>query len=221
MAKKARLPINPTPATQRPAWIGFAVTGLIAAVCGAAIATSIRPHAAPPKPAPVAAAPPAQTPPQTTPSPDPATNTMPTPDLILDLPPAQVALNLGNWSYDRKNWNAAIVYYNEAVKRGFGNNSDVLTDLGNAYRFSNQPQKALGEYFLAQQKNPAHETSLFNQGGVYADDLGDTAKAIDVWKRYLQRYPTGQRREEAKHLIEITEAHPGINTSNAPAPSAQ
>jgi tetratricopeptide (TPR) repeat protein len=229
MAKKARLPINPAPVQQRPAWIGFAVTGLIAAACGAAISASILPKAAPPKAAPVAAiapvAPTPASPPATAPvssaDTSAAGNTMPTPDLILDLPPAKAALNLGNWSYDHKNWPAAIAYYTEAVKRGFGDNPDVLTDLGNAYRFSGQPQKALAQYFLAQQRQPSHETSLFNEGGVYANDLNDPKKAIDVWKQYLTRFPKGIHHEDAAHLIELTEAHSGANTSNAPAAPTQ
>ncbi|MEO7716816.1 MAG: tetratricopeptide repeat protein [Capsulimonas sp.] len=230
MAKKARLPINPTPTQQRPAWIGFAVTGLIAAACGAAISASVLPRAASPKPTSPAAVAPAATTPPTPPATAPvsgadtnatAGNTMPTPDLILDLPPAKAALNLGNWSYDHKNWPAAIAYYTEAVKRGFGGNPDVLTDLGNAYRFAGQPQKALAQYFLAQQKQPSHETSLFNQGDVYANDLGDPKKAIDVWKQYLKRFPNGVHHEDAAHLIELTEAHSSMDKGGAPGTSAQ
>ncbi|MCW3058845.1 MAG: Tetratricopeptide repeat protein [Capsulimonas sp.] len=225
MAKKARLPINPAPVQQRPAWIGFAVTGLIAAACGAAISASILPKAAPPKAAPVAAiAPVAPTPPAApaaeTNAPAQTAAGMPPPQLVMDLPPAKIALNMGNWSYDQKNWQIAIAYYQEAIQRGL-NSPDVLTDLGNAYRFSGQPQKALNQYFLAQKKNPAHETSLYNQGDVYASDLGDAKKGVAIWKEYLTKFPNGVHHEQAAHWIEITEAHSGANTSNAPAAPTQ
>ena len=222
MAKKARLPINPKPAPQRPAWIGFAVTALVAGVCGAVIAASIHPRAAP-KAALIVSPASVVTPPIAAPvdaTAQTASSIVPPPELILDLPPAKAALNLGNWSYDHKNWTAAIVYYQEAVKRGF-DNPDVLTDMGNAYRFSNQPQQAIAQYELAQRKNPQHENSLFNEGGVYANSLGDAKKAIEIWNQYLQRFPNGGHRVEALQLIDETKAHSGMNAGNAPAAAAQ
>lgn len=90
--------------------------------------------------------------------------------------------------------------YEEAIAGGL-DNADVRTDLGNCYRFLEQPQKALEQYRRAQKENPQHEQSLFNQGGLFAFSLHDNARAIAKWREYLQRFPHGATVTEARKLI--------------------
>lgn len=113
---------------------------------------------------------------------------------------AQIALSKGNTFYDGRNWSQAALQYEQAIAGGL-DNADVRTDLGNAYRFLDQPQKALEQYQRAQKKNPQHEQSLFNQGGLYAFSLKDNARAIAKWREYLQRFPQGATVAEARQLI--------------------
>jgi len=79
------------------------------------------------------------------------------PPLDTSLSPAQTAVVSGNWYYDRKNWARAIEAYEKAIALG-ADNSDVRTDLGNAYRFSDRPQKALQQYEVAQKQNLSTKT---------------------------------------------------------------
>lgn len=119
----------------------------------------------------------------------------------------QAALTLGNWYYDHERWPVAIAQYQKAIAGGL-DNPNVRTDLGNCFRFSDQPQKALQQYLLAQKQNPQHEQSFFNQGGLYATSLKNPTKAVAVWREYLRRFPQGQSVNEARQLIARFESQP-------------
>lgn len=107
---------------------------------------------------------------------------------------------LGNWHYDRQRWTEAIERYDAAIRLGL-DNADVRTGLGNCYRFLGQPQKALELYQSAQRQNPQHEQSLFNQAGLYAEMLHDTAKAKVVAREFIARFPAGSGAESARKLL--------------------
>lgn len=116
------------------------------------------------------------------------------------LPPADAARTLADWNYDRQNWPHAIDHYQEAIARGV-DNPDVRTDLGNCFRFTGQPQKALEQYRIAQTQNPQHENSLFNQAGLFAEVLHDDQQALAVAREFLVRFPQSERAESARQLI--------------------
>jgi len=99
-----------------------------------------------------------------------------------------------------QNWPRAIEAYEKAIALG-ADNSDVRTDLGNAYRFSDRPQKALEQYEIAQKQNPRHENSLFNQGGLYAFSLNQPEKALEIWREYLARFPQSPNASKTRELI--------------------
>jgi tetratricopeptide (TPR) repeat protein len=127
------------------------------------------------------------------------------PPLNTRLSSAQAAVASGNSYYDRKNWPRAIEAYEKAIALGT-DNSDVRTDLGNAYRFSDQPQKALEQYEIAQKQDPQHENSLFNQGGLYAFSLNQPEKALEIWREYLARFPQSPNAPKTRDLISEVEA---------------
>ena len=188
----------------------IAVTAVVAALAGAGIAGSISATrtGVTPKPAHSPAAPtPAVSPPApgaagVIPGSQPQASSVvdvPPPGMLLDLPPAKIAVNMGNWSYDHKDFAPAVVYYREAIRRGF-DNPDIRTDLGNAYRFTGDLRTALTQYEIAQKQSPKHENSLFNQGACYLS-LGDAKKAVATWQDYLARFPSGEHRTSAEELI--------------------
>ena len=116
------------------------------------------------------------------------------------LPPAEAARTLANWNYDRQNWSHAIEHYEEAIAKG-ADTPDVRTDLGNCYRFSGQPQKALEQYQLAQKQNPQHENSLFNQISLYADFLHDKERALAAGQEFLARFPQSPQAATARQIL--------------------
>ena len=123
-----------------------------------------------------------------------------TPPSVEQLPPAQAAVTLGNWNYDRKNRPHAIEHYEQAIALG-EDNADVRTDLGNCYRFLGQPQKALELYQAAQRQNSQHEHSLFNQAGLYAEVLNEPAKAVATAQEFVRRFPQSSGATAAREMV--------------------
>jgi len=121
------------------------------------------------------------------------------PDLS-QMSPAEGALSLGNWNYDHKAWQQAIDAYQHTISLGL-DNADVRTDLGNAFRFSGEPQKALGQYQAARKLNPQHENSLCNMAALYSQVLNDPVNAVAVWREYLRLFPNGEKASVAKQVI--------------------
>jgi tetratricopeptide (TPR) repeat protein len=130
-----------------------------------------------------------------------------TPPVVEHLTPAQAAVTLGNWHYDRQRWTQAIEQYEAAIQLGL-DNADVRTDLGNCYRFLGQPRKALELYQAAQRQNPQHEHSLFNQAGLYAEVLNEPAKAAATAREFIQRFPQSSGASAAQQLIARLEGKP-------------
>ena len=119
---------------------------------------------------------------------------------VSNLAPPDAERALADWNYDRQNWPHAIEHYQQAIARG-ADNPDVRTDLGNCFRFSGSPQKALEQYKIAQTQNPKHENSLFNQAGLFAEVLHNDQEALAVAQEFLTRFPQSPRAEAARQLI--------------------
>ena len=124
----------------------------------------------------------------------------PAPPSVAGLSPAVAALTLGNYHYDLQQWPQAMAQYRVAIGKGL-DNPNVRTDLGNALRFADQPERALEQYQIAQKQNPRHEQSLFNQGGLWAQSLKNPAKGVAAWRAYLRRFPQGASAAQARQFI--------------------
>ena len=132
---------------------------------------------------------------------------------------ADGAVALGNQAYDQQHWTAAIAAYQRAIALG-RDTPDVRTDLGNAYRFSGDPHKALEEYEIAQRQNPNHEQSLFNQGALYVQSLGDPITGAAKWREFVARFPSSPTAAEARRLLAQFESQFGtpMKSTTSPAP---
>ena len=164
---------------RREAPWNFVLTVLVSAAMGAAITwmfTSQR-SASSARPTPVSQSGPSIT--------DAAPN-------IAGLPAGQAALVQGNFAYDHQRWPEAVRRYQEAIGSGI-DNADVHTDLGNALRFSGQPEEALNQYTIAQRINPQHENSLFNQISLFIETLNQPVRAIPVCEEFIRRFPSSDK----------------------------
>ncbi|HST31818.1 MAG TPA: tetratricopeptide repeat protein, partial [Chthoniobacterales bacterium] len=99
---------------------------------------------------------------------------------------------LGNFAYDHQRWSEAIRRYQEAIASGI-DTADLHTDLGNAFRFSGQPQQALSEYEVAQRLNPRHENSLFNQISLFTESLNQPQRAIPIAEEFIRHFPNSDK----------------------------
>ncbi|HZE12455.1 MAG TPA: tetratricopeptide repeat protein, partial [Chthoniobacterales bacterium] len=115
---------------------------------------------------------------------------------------ADAAIVRGNQAYDHQQWAEAIREYQDALAQG-RDNPDVRTDLGNAFRFSGQPEKALEQYTIAQRQNPQHENSLFNQIGLFMEVMHDPNRAIPVCEDFLRRFPNSEKVPRVREQLQI------------------
>jgi tetratricopeptide (TPR) repeat protein len=107
---------------------------------------------------------------------------------ISGMDPKTAALTLANWSFDQKAWSEAISQYQKAITLG-SDNPDVRTDLGSAYRFSGQFEKAIEQYQIANRQNPQHENSVFNLASLYLQNLRQPDKAIALLEDFEHKFP--------------------------------
>jgi tetratricopeptide (TPR) repeat protein len=110
----------------------------------------------------------------------------------------------GNLLFDHGMMDRAAEYYKEALEIG-GENPNVLTDLGVAYRRMGQPEKAVEYFRRAQKADPDHEVSALNLGIVLFHDLQDTQGALEAWRRYLGTNPQGERADMIRQVVQQLE----------------
>ena len=120
---------------------------------------------------------------------------------VSGLSPADAAVVRGNQAYDHQQWADAIREYQDAIAKG-RDNPDVRTDLGNALRFSGQPEKALEQYTIAQRQNPQHENSLFNQIGLFIEVMHNPIRAIPVCEEFIRRFPASDKTPRVKEQLQ-------------------
>jgi tetratricopeptide (TPR) repeat protein len=113
---------------------------------------------------------------------------------------ADAAVVRGNMAYDHQQWADAVREYQDAIAKG-RDNADVRTDLGNAFRFSGQPDKALEQYTIAQRQNPQHENSLFNQIALFMEVMHDPIRAIPVCEEFIRRFPNSEKVSDVKEKL--------------------
>lgn len=126
------------------------------------------------------------------------------PDLS-GMSPVDAAVTRGNFAYDHQQWTDAIREYQSAIANG-RDNADVRTDLGNAFRFSGQPEKALEQYTIAQRQNPQHENSLFNEIGLFMEVLHDPIRAVPLCEEFIRRFPTSEKIPRVKEQLALAKS---------------
>lgn len=105
---------------------------------------------------------------------------------------SDAAVALGNFAYDHQRWPEAIRRYQEAIAGGV-DTADIHTDLGNAFRFSGQPEQALSQYTIAQKLDPQHQNSLFNQISLFTEVLNEPGRAIPICEEFIRRFPSSDK----------------------------
>jgi tetratricopeptide (TPR) repeat protein len=133
--------------------------------------------------------------------PSPQNNQAPLSPDVSKLSVADAAVVRGNQAYDHEQWTDAINHYQEAIAKG-RDNPDVRTDLGNAFRFSAQPEKALEQYTIAQRQDPQHEHSLYNQIGLFMEVMHDPIRAIPVCEEFIKRFPNSPNVSHVKEQLQ-------------------
>ena len=119
--------------------------------------------------------------------------------------------------FDSARYAEAVRWY-EAALAIDPKNVDASTDLGIAYYYSNQADRALAQFDRSLAVNPRHSKTLLNMGIVRAFAKEDVAGATAAWQRALDvAEPGSPEAITARRLLDGIRAHKGSGTTGPAA----
>jgi tetratricopeptide (TPR) repeat protein len=121
-------------------------------------------------------------------------------------------VQLANMYFDAERYQDAVDWYQQALAI---NPKDInaSTDLGIAYYYMNQPDRALAQFDTSLKIDPKHAKTLLNVGIVRALAKQDLRGAAEAWKKALDAAPPGSDEAKAAQqaLDGVKAAHPDID----------
>ena len=123
---------------------------------------------------------------------------------------------LGNMYFDAERFTDAVRWYEDALRID-AKNVNVSTDLGVAYYYTNQPDKALAQFDRSLKIDPKHTKTMLNMGIVRAFGKQDLAGAQEAWQQILELAPDSPEGQAAKRALDsLRSAHPPGETGQKP-----
>lgn len=123
---------------------------------------------------------------------------------------AATRVELGDMYFDAGRFSEAVDWYQQALKIQ-PRNVNVSTDLGIAYYYLNDPDKALAQFDRSLAIEPTHAKTLLNIGIVRAFGKQDLKGAADVWQKILTVAPASEEARAAKQALDgLRSAHPEL-----------
>jgi cytochrome c-type biogenesis protein CcmH/NrfG len=115
-------------------------------------------------------------------------------------------VKLGNVYYDGQQFQDAIQYYERAVAI-HPENVDVRTDMGTAYWYTGNADKAIAAMETSLKYRPGHPQSLFNLGWVRWQGKSDPQGAVAAWEQLLKANPDYPQRQQVEQYIAKAKEH--------------
>lgn len=115
-------------------------------------------------------------------------------------------VKLGNVYYDGQQYPSAIQYYEKALAI-HPENPDVRTDMGTAYWYTGNADKAIAEMETSLKYQAGHPQSLFNLGWVRWQGKGDAKGAVEAWEKLLKVNPNYPQKEQVEQYIAKAKEH--------------
>ena len=115
-------------------------------------------------------------------------------------------IKLGNVYYDGQQFQNAIHYYERAVAI-HPENVDVRTDMGTAYWYTGNADKAIAAMEMSLKYRPGHPQTLFNLGWVRWQGKNDPQGAVAAWEQLLQTNPDYPQRQQVEQYIAKAKEH--------------
>jgi cytochrome c-type biogenesis protein CcmH/NrfG len=115
-------------------------------------------------------------------------------------------VKLGNVFYDGQQYTSAIQYYERALAI-HPDNPDVRTDMGTAYWYTGDADKALAAMETSLKYRPGHPQTLFNLGWVRWQGKGDAKGAVEAWQELLKANPEYPQKEQVEQYIAKAKEH--------------
>ena len=116
---------------------------------------------------------------------------------------------LGDLYFDAERFDDAVKWYEEAFKLS-ANDVRVSTQLGMAYYYTNQTDRALQQLDRSAKIDPKHAETWLNIGFVRAFGKQDLSGAEEAWQQVVKIAPEGPEGQAAKRALEsLRSAHAG------------
>jgi cytochrome c-type biogenesis protein CcmH/NrfG len=115
-------------------------------------------------------------------------------------------VKLGDLFYDGQQFPSAIQYYERAVAI-HPENPDVRTDMGTAYWYTGNADKALAAMETSLKYRPGHPQTLFNLGWVRWQGKQDPKGAIAAWQQLLKANPNYPQKQQVEQYIAKAKEH--------------
>jgi cytochrome c-type biogenesis protein CcmH/NrfG len=115
-------------------------------------------------------------------------------------------VKLGNLFYDAQQYPDAIQYYERALVI-HPENPDVRTDMGTAYWYAGNADKALAAMQTSLKYRPGHPQTLFNLGWVRWQGKQDPKGAIEAWQQLLKSNPDYPQKQQVEQYIAKAKEH--------------
>jgi Tfp pilus assembly protein PilF len=123
---------------------------------------------------------------------------------------AVTRVQLGNMYFDAGKFQEAANWYEQALKI-HPNDVNASTDLGIAYYYMNQPDRALAQFDRSLGMQADHAKTLLNIGIVRAFGKQDLKGAAEVWQKLLEVAPSSEEARAARQgLDSLRSAHPEV-----------
>jgi len=115
-------------------------------------------------------------------------------------------VKLGNLFYDGQQFPSAIQYYERALAI-HPDNPDVRTDMGTAYWYTGNADKAIAAMETSLKYRPGHPQTLFNLGWVRWQGKQDPKGAIEAWQQLLKTNPDYPQKQQVEQYIAKAKEH--------------
>jgi cytochrome c-type biogenesis protein CcmH/NrfG len=115
-------------------------------------------------------------------------------------------VKLGNLYYDGQQFPNAIQYYERALVI-HPENPDVRTDMGTAYWYLGNADKAVAAMETSLKYRPGHPQTLFNLGWVRWQGKADAKGAVEAWQQLLKANPDYPQKEQVEQYIAKAKEH--------------
>ena len=113
---------------------------------------------------------------------------------------------VGNLYYDAQQYPIAADYYARAL-RSKPADAAVRTDMGTAFWFMGNADKAIAEFDKALTYVPNNPNTLFNLGMVRWKGKKDAAGAVAAWEKLLATDPDYQGKSEVERMLAEVKSH--------------
>jgi cytochrome c-type biogenesis protein CcmH/NrfG len=125
---------------------------------------------------------------------------------------AVTRVQLGNMYFDAGRFQEAAEWYEAALKIN-PKDPNASTDLGIAYYYLNQPDRALAQFDRSLAADPTHSKTLLNIGIVRAFGKQDIKGAAEAWQKVLEVAPSSDEARAARQALDgLRSAHPDIGS---------